>query len=51
MPRRLRGQFLFGTDYPMFDPEACLAEFEQLGLREDVASAILRENAVALLGL
>ena len=20
MPRRLRGQFLFGTDYPMFDP-------------------------------
>jgi predicted TIM-barrel fold metal-dependent hydrolase len=51
MPRRLRGQFLFGTDYPMFDPEACLAELEALGLPEDVAGAILRDNAAALLGL
>jgi uncharacterized protein len=51
MPRRLRGQFLFGTDYPMFDPEACVAEFEGLGLPDDVAGAILRDNAVALLDL
>ena len=45
IPRRLRGQFLFGTDYPMFDPEACLAELDRLQLPEDVASAVLRENA------
>jgi predicted TIM-barrel fold metal-dependent hydrolase len=51
MPRRLRGQFVFGTDYPMFDPEACLTEFEALGLPEDVAGAILRDNAAALLDL
>ncbi len=51
MSRRLRGQFCFGTDYPMFDPEACLAEFEGLGLPDDVAQAVLRDNAAALLGL
>jgi predicted TIM-barrel fold metal-dependent hydrolase len=51
IPRRLRGQFLFGTDYPMFDPEACLAELDRLQLPPDVASAVLRENAAALLGL
>jgi predicted TIM-barrel fold metal-dependent hydrolase len=51
MPRRLRGQFCFGTDYPMFDPDACLTEFEALGLDEGVAGAILRDNAAALLGL
>jgi hypothetical protein len=51
MPRRLREQFVFGTDYPMFDPEACLSELDALGLPADVASAVLRDNAVALLGL
>src|SRR3954452_10147497 len=51
IPRRLRGQFLFGTDYPMFDPEACLAELDALGLPPDVASAVLRDNAAALLDL
>jgi predicted TIM-barrel fold metal-dependent hydrolase len=51
MSRRLRGQFLFGTDYPMFDPEACLAELERLALPANVAAAILRDNASALLGL
>ena len=51
IPRRLRRQFLFGTDYPMFDPEACLAEFDRLELPPDVASAVLRDNAAELLGL
>ena len=32
IPRRLRDQFCFGTDYPMFDPEACLAELDRLEL-------------------
>ena len=49
MPRRLRGQFLFGTDYPMFDPEACVAEFAGLGCPTTSRGAILRDNAVALL--
>jgi uncharacterized protein len=51
IPRRLRHQFLFGTDYPMFDPEACIAEFDRLELPEDVADAVLRWNAIELLGL
>jgi predicted TIM-barrel fold metal-dependent hydrolase len=50
IPRRLRGQFLFGTDYPMFDPEACLSELDALGLPDDVAKAVLHDNAAALLG-
>ena len=51
IPRRLREQFLFGTDYPMFDPAACLSELDALGLPDEVARAVLRDNAVALLGL
>jgi predicted TIM-barrel fold metal-dependent hydrolase len=50
MARRLRGQFCFGTDYPMFDPAACLEEFERLELPADVAQGVLRDNALALLG-
>ena len=38
IPRRLRGQFCFGTDYPMFDPEACLAELDRLELPPEAAS-------------
>jgi predicted TIM-barrel fold metal-dependent hydrolase len=49
MKRRLRRQFCFGTDFPMFDPEACLAEFERLELPADVAQAVLRDNASQLL--
>ena len=51
IPRRLRGQFCFGSDYPMFDPEACLSELDRLELPPDVAKAVLRDNAVGLLGL
>ena len=45
IPRRLRGQFCFGTDYPMFDPEACLAELDRLELPPEAAQAVLRDNA------
>ncbi len=51
IPRRLRGQFCFGTDYPMFDPEACFEELDRLELPPDVANAVLRDNAAGLLGL
>jgi uncharacterized protein len=51
MPRRLRAQFLFGSDYPMFDPSACLEEFARLQLPDDVAAAVLRDNARELLAL
>jgi predicted TIM-barrel fold metal-dependent hydrolase len=51
MPRRLRAQFLFGSDYPMFDPAACLDELQRLELPEAVAADVLRENARELLAL
>jgi predicted TIM-barrel fold metal-dependent hydrolase len=51
IPRRLRGQVCFGTDYPMFDPEACLEELDRLELPEAVAKAVLHDNAAVLLGL
>ena len=34
-----------------FDPEACLSELDALGLPDEIARAVLRDNAVALLGL
>jgi predicted TIM-barrel fold metal-dependent hydrolase len=51
MARRLSGQFCFGTDYPMFDPAACLEEFERLELPDEVARRVLYENAAELLKL
>ena len=51
MRRRLSRQFCFGTDYPMFDPAACLEELGRLELPEDVERRVLRDNAVELLGL
>jgi predicted TIM-barrel fold metal-dependent hydrolase len=51
MRTRLQDQFLFGTDYPMFDPPAMLDEFERLELPEEPARKVLRDNAVRLLGL
>ena len=49
IPRRLRNQFCFGTDYPMFDPEACLNELDRLELPADVAQAVRHDNAATLL--
>jgi predicted TIM-barrel fold metal-dependent hydrolase len=51
MTRRLQGQICFGTDYPMFDPEACLEELAALNLPETAERRILHDNAAALLGL
>ncbi|GAB6390950.1 MAG: amidohydrolase 2 [Treponematales bacterium] len=41
---------LFGSDYPMWDPAACLAEFNQLRLTEEERGLILHKNAERLLG-
>jgi len=51
MKGRLSGQFLFGTDAPMFCPADVLKEFAGLDLPEGVAAKILSENASRLLGL
>ncbi len=48
---RLRGQFLWGSDFPFLSPERCLAEVGDLDLPDDVLDPVLRGNASRLLGL
>ena len=51
MKGRLAGQFLFGSDFPMFTPADLLKEFAALELPEGVATKILSENGSRLLQL
>ena len=50
MRTRLSRQFCFGTDYPMFDLPAQLAEVKALQLPDDVEKRLLLENARRYLG-
>ncbi len=47
----LKHKVLFGSDYPMLTPDRWLADFEKIGIREEVRPLILKENAMRLLGL
>jgi Predicted metal-dependent hydrolase of the TIM-barrel fold len=47
----LRDKVLFGTDFPALTPERWLADFEKLDIKPEVRPRILKDNAVALLGL
>src|SRR6266702_7931879 len=49
--RRLTGQFLWGSDYPFFTPERCLAELDGLGLQAGILEQVLHDNAARILGL
>jgi len=48
---RLSGQFLWGSDYPFFTPERCLAELEALDLPAAAMTAVLHDNAARILRL
>jgi predicted TIM-barrel fold metal-dependent hydrolase len=47
---RLRDRFVWGSDYPMFDPGAMLAEVDDYGLG-DAQEDVLKNNAARLLNL
>jgi predicted TIM-barrel fold metal-dependent hydrolase len=47
----LKHKVLFGSDYPMLTPDRWMADFEKIGIRDEVRPLILKENAVRLLGL
>ncbi len=47
----LKHKVLFGTDFPMITPERWLADLETIGIRDEVKPGILKDNAVAILGL
>ena len=48
---RLKEKVLFGSDYPWIKPDRWLADFETIGIRDEVKPLILKENAVRLFGL
>jgi predicted TIM-barrel fold metal-dependent hydrolase len=47
----LKHKVLFGSDYPLLTPDRWLADFEKIGIRDDVRPLILKTNAVRLFGL
>ena len=42
---------LFGTDWPVIDPERAMREVEALGLRPEPKQKLLRDNALKLFRL
>jgi hypothetical protein len=47
----LKDKMLFGSDFPVMTPDRWLADFDKIGIRDEVKPLILRDNAVRLLGL
>lgn len=47
----LQDKVLFGTDYPVINPDRWLADFAALDLKEHVRPKILKANAIRVLGL
>jgi predicted TIM-barrel fold metal-dependent hydrolase len=47
----LKRKILFGSDYPLLTPDRWLADFEKIGIRDEVRPLILKENASRLFGL
>jgi predicted TIM-barrel fold metal-dependent hydrolase len=47
----LKDKVLFGSDYPVIEPDRWLADFETLDIKPEVRPLILKENAARLLGL
>jgi hypothetical protein len=51
MSSTLREQTLFGSDFPLIAPDRWLKAFADLELEPEVSTAILKGNAIRLLGL
>ena len=47
----LKEKILFGSDYPVIDPQRWVAEFEKLPIKPEVRPLIMKQNAARLLGL
>jgi uncharacterized protein len=46
---RLSGQFVWGSDFPFFTPDRCLADLSELELPADATRAVLHDNAARIL--
>jgi hypothetical protein len=47
----LKHKVLFGSDYPLLQPERWIRDFAALDIKDDVRPLIMKENAVRALGL
>jgi predicted TIM-barrel fold metal-dependent hydrolase len=47
----LKHKVLFGSDFPLLTPDRWIADFANVGFRDEVRPLILKENAARLLGL
>ena len=47
----LKTKILFGSDYPWITPDRWMADFEKIGIKDEVRPLILKENAVRLFAL
>jgi predicted TIM-barrel fold metal-dependent hydrolase len=47
----IKEKVLFGSDYPVIEPDRWLKDFEALPIKPEVRPLILKENAIRLLGL
>ena len=48
---RLRDKIMFGSDFPWLTPDRWMADFEKIGIKDEVRPLILKENAIRLFGL
>ena len=48
---QLKHKMLFGSDFPLIQPDRWIASFREAGFRPDVQELILKQNAVRVLGL
>jgi len=47
----LKNKMLFGSDYPLLTPERWLADFDKIGIKDEVRPLILKQNAMKLFKL
>jgi predicted TIM-barrel fold metal-dependent hydrolase len=47
----LKHKVLFGSDYPWITPDRWMADFQAIGIRDDVRPLVMKENAAKLFGL
>ena len=47
----LKDRMLFGTDFPVLDPDRWMRDFDQLPIKPEVRPLIMKENAIRMLKL
>jgi uncharacterized protein len=48
---QLKRKMLFGSDYPLIAPDRWIKDFREAGFKPEVHELILKDNAIAVLGL